>query len=120
MRWWQPNAGEPELIDWWRPLLAAARRARHEGVQWPIHPDEFELVGRVVRGGDDFDEPDVWIYRHETAVGFLAVDGEGGAYRFERDDELPGGGRFDPVTLGQAVWAAGLAVVYGERRARAS
>ena len=120
MRWWQPNAGEPELIDWWRPLLAAARRARHEGVQWPIHPDEFELVGRVVRAGDARDEPDVWIYRHETAVGFLSVDADGGAYRFERDDELPGGGRFDPVTLGQAVWAAGLAVVHSERRARAS
>jgi hypothetical protein len=117
MRWWQPNPRDPELLDWWRPLLTAARRARLEAVQWPIHPDEFELVGRVVRGGDG---ADVWIYRHETAVGFLCVDAHGSAYRFDRDSDLPEGGSFAEIALGQAVWAAGLAVVDTERRSRAS
>ncbi len=103
MRCWQPEPGEPELFDWWRPLLAAAGRARREEVPWPIHIDEFALLGRVERSP----RPAIWLYRHEGG-GILPVDAGGQPYRFIPNRSGPSAGRFEEVTISQAIWGASL------------
>ena len=103
MRCWQPGAGEPELFDWWRPLVAAAVRARRDEVPWPIHIDQFALMGRVDRPP----RPAIWLYQHEGG-GILPVDEDGQPYRFVPNRSGPGAGRFQEVTIRQAVWGACL------------
>ena len=100
-RLWVPDPREPELAAWWQPLLRFARRARADRVPWPVHIDEFHLVGCVRRTRQP-----VWLYRHLAGGGELAVAANGIPYRFI--PTAPGGGRFVETRVRPAVWAAGL------------
>lgn len=103
MRWWQPADGQPELFDWWRPLLAAARRGRDDRVPWLIQLDEFILVGRV----DRKPRPAVWHYRHQ-AGGYLLADAAGRTYDWAPNRSGRAAGRFKEIRIRHAIWAAGL------------
>jgi hypothetical protein len=102
MRWWEPDPEEPQLLAWWRPLMAAARRLREEEVPWPVHLDEFALVARA----DRHPRPDVWVYRHQGSGGALCTDARGRTNRFVPD--RAGRPRFTEIDARRAVWMAGL------------
>jgi hypothetical protein len=104
MHIWRPPHDAPHLLEWWRPLLLVGRRARAEGVRWPIHLDEFRLAGRVVRSG----RPDVWLYEHHENGGTLCVDATGATYRFVFTPNGRGPGQFRSCTLRAAIARAGL------------
>jgi hypothetical protein len=103
MRWWEPTAGEPELFDWWRPLLNASRRARLEEVPWPIHVDEFTLAGRVERGRQ---HAVIWVYEHRVNEGEILADSGGTTYEFIRYRSGPQLGRFKVIDVRSAIWRA--------------
>jgi hypothetical protein len=104
MRWWHPAQGEPELMSWWRPLLAASCRARLERVFWPIHVEEFVLGGRVDRNS----KPSVWVYVHQRSDGEVLVDDDGRTYEFVRYRSGRALGRFKEISVRSAVWRARL------------
>jgi hypothetical protein len=107
MRWWRPEPGEPELLDWYRPLLEVARRAREDQYPWCVHVDDFEVVGRVRRQG----RPDVWVYACPASRGELLVDDHGATYRFLPTPNRPGPGQFRPLDLDAALWRCGVPYV---------
>lgn len=107
MRFWTPEPDAPHLLDWWAPLVRAARRALDETVPWLIVIDEWALTGRVERRG----RPDVWVYRHRGGGGDLCVDDTGQPYRFIPSSSGPSLGRFTPIDIRPAVWRAGLPTV---------
>ena len=104
MRSWQPAPDQPQLMAWWRPLLAASRRAREEKVFWPIHVDEFELGGRVDRDS----RPSVWVFVHERSGGEVLADDTGRTYEFIRYRSGRQLGRFKEIAVRHAVWRARL------------
>jgi hypothetical protein len=104
MRWWRPTAGEPELMEWWRPLLKASHRARLEEVPWPIHIDEFTLGGRVDRGS----RPAVWVYVHRGSGREILADDDGCTYEFVPHRSGRSLGRFKQIQVRHAVWRARL------------
>ena len=104
MRWWTPRPDEPELLDWYRSLLAFAQRARDEQVPWPIRLEEFRCAGRVDRRGGG----SIWVYEHRVNGGELLVDEAGRPYRFIVHRRGSSPGRFAEVELRRAVWAARL------------
>jgi hypothetical protein len=104
MRWWRPPPGQPERLDWWRPLLFVSRRARQEQVPWPVHVGEFTLGGRVDRGP----RPAVWVYVHERTGEEVLADDAGHTYDFVRYRSGPSIGRFKEIDVRQAVWRARL------------
>ena len=97
MQWWQPEPGEPELLAWWAPLLAVARRARADHVPWLLPIDDFSLEGRIVRSP----RPDVWVYAHRSGCGSIRADAAGRTY-------VVRGGRHVEVDVRRACWAARL------------
>jgi hypothetical protein len=101
---WHPPADEPQLLEWWQPLLLASRHARTSQLLWPIHIDDFELRGRVDRG----ERPRVWIYAHKVSRGELYLDDRGCAYKFTKTPNGPGAGRFTDTDLRRALFAAGM------------
>jgi hypothetical protein len=105
MRWWEPTPGEPELLDWWRPLLRASHRARLAEVPWPIHFDEFSLAGYVERGRG---RPLIWVYAHRINRGEILVDDGGQTYEFIRYRNGPQLGRFKELSVRHAIWRARL------------
>jgi len=120
MRWWHPSPDEPEILDWWRPLLVVSRRARAEQIPWPVHLDEFVLGGRVERGK----RPAIWVYEHRANGREILVDWHGQTYEFIRYRSGPQLGRFNEVSLRGAIWRARLPDVvepvwYDEPPARA-
>jgi hypothetical protein len=104
MRWWEPLPAEAELFDWWRPLLAAGRRARDEKVHWPIDVDEFAFTGRV----DRLPRPAIWVYEHRRSGKELLVDAEGRTYKFVVYRSGPSLGRFAEIDIRAAIWRARL------------
>lgn len=104
MRCWTPEPDDPHLLDWWAPLVRAARRALDEEVHWLILVDEWALAFRVERRG----RPDVWVYVHDRSRGELCVDDTGQAYRFIANSSGPSPGRFKEMEIRHAVWRAGL------------
>jgi hypothetical protein len=104
MNVWRPPADQPQLLEWWRPLLRAARRGRQARVLWPIDPTEFELVGRFIRAG----KPDVWLYVHDRSAGELLVDDAGRTYDFVPYKTGRVRGRFREISVQDAVWRARL------------
>ena len=46
-----PPEGEPQLLDWWRPLLYLARHLHERGHSWVLDIDQFEVRGCVHRSG---------------------------------------------------------------------
>jgi hypothetical protein len=105
MRWWEPTPDEPELMAWWRPLLAASHRARFEAVPWPIYVDEFRLGGRVDRGRS---KPPVWVYVHRRTKCEILADDSGCAYEFIPYRSGRQVGRFKQISARDAVWRARL------------
>jgi hypothetical protein len=105
MRWWEPTPGEPELFEWWRPLLQASHDARVEQVPWPIHVDEFRLCGNVERGAR---QPVIWVYEHRVNRGEILADWGGQTYEFIRYRSGPQLGRFKRISVRDAVWRARL------------
>ena len=101
---WYPPDDEAPLLEWWTPLLLAASAARRERIPWPIHLDDFMLMGRVDRGS----RPAVWIYKHRDSRRELNLDATGQAYKFTRTPNAPRYGRFTACRIRQAIFLADL------------
>jgi hypothetical protein len=107
MRWWQPAPGQPERLDWWRPLLAVSHRARLEEVPSPVNVGEFTLGGRVDRGA----RPAVWVYVHRRTRQEVLADSDGRTYDFVQYRSGRAVGRFKEIDLQHAVRRARLPAV---------
>ena len=107
MRWWKPAPGQPERLDWWRPLLAVSRRAQLEQVRAPVNVGEFTLGGRVDRGP----RPAVWVYVHRRTSQEVLADSDGRTYDFVRYRSGRALGRFKEIDVQHAVWRARLPAV---------
>ena len=101
---WYPPEDQAPLLEWWTPLLLAASAGRRERVPWPIHLDDFMLMGRVDRGS----RPAVWIYKHRDSRRELNLDATGQAYRFTRTPKAASYGRFTACRIRQAIFLADL------------
>ena len=101
---WYPPDDEAPLLEWWTPLLLAASAARRERIPWPIHLDDFMLMGRVDRGS----RPAVWIYKHRDSRRELNLDSTGQAYKFTRTPNAASYGRFTACDIRQAIFLADL------------
>ncbi len=101
---WYPPDDQAPLLEWWTPLLLAASSARRERVPWPIHLDDFMLMGRVDRGT----RPAVWIYKHRDSRRELYLDATGQPYRFTRTPNANSYGRFTACRIRQAIHQADL------------
>lgn len=101
---WYPPKDRPHLFEWWRPLTLASRAARLDRVPWPIHVDEFILVGRVDRPA----RPAIWVYKHPEARGELYLDVTGRPYKFTKTPNAKALGRFTECDIRTAVWQARL------------
>jgi len=101
---WRPDPHEQELAEWWRPLAELSRRLRTELFPWPIHLDEYHLVGRVDRPP----LPRVWLYRHHAGPSELAVDDDGRTYQFIWSTGRRSLGRLQEIGNRSAVHRAGL------------
>lgn len=112
MQLWTPPRDEPELLTWWGPLLMVARLAREERVPWPIHIDQFVLLGRVDRGGS---RRPVWVYRHDRSGGDIYADPTGQTYRYRPTPNAAGPGRFDRCDVRASIRLAGLPEVVEPR-----
>lgn len=104
MELWSPPHDAPHLLEWWRPLMLVARRARSERFPWPVHLDEFRLAGRVKRQG----RPEVWIYEHHANGGSVCADHTGQTYKFMATPGGKGPGQFRQCPVGTALWRARL------------
>jgi hypothetical protein len=104
MRLWQPSPDQPELFDWWRPLLVVGRLAREDRVPWAIHVEEFAFKGRIERDS----RPAIWVYEHKVSGRELLADWKGGTYEFIRYRRGRQLGRFKEISVRIAVWRAGL------------
>jgi hypothetical protein len=101
---WYPPDDQPQLHEWWVPLLNASRAARLDRCPWPIHIDEVMLMGRVDRPS----RPAIWIYKHIDSRRELYLDATGQAYKFTRTPKGRSLGRFTPCDIRTAVWRADL------------
>lgn len=104
MKYWRPHPDEPELMEWWRPLVLVIRRAIDDEFPWVVRLDDFIVSGRVIRSG----RPDVWVYRLLTTGGELLADAEGQTYRFVPTPNAVGPGRLYPNEIRSAIWGSGL------------
>ncbi len=104
MRLWTPPMDEPHRLDWWLPLVRAARRALTDEVPWLILVDEWQLRWRVGRRP----RPDVWVYAHHETRRELFLDGTGQPYRFIPARTGRSLGQFRPIDIRAAIWRAGL------------
>jgi hypothetical protein len=101
---WTPEPGATALWDWWQPLVALSRRVRQARLGWPVHLDEFELIGRIDRRR----RPSIWIYRHLRSRGEIFVDDEAVTYRWIPARSGPSAGRFVPSDIHRSLFGAGL------------
>ena len=104
MRSWQPEPHEPVLLEWFAPLLALARRARDDEIPWPVHVDDFRLLGRFERRP----RPDVWMYAHVENGGLLMCDATGNTYKYIESRSGKSRGQFRETPLRRAFWWARL------------
>jgi hypothetical protein len=107
MRWWKPSPGQPERLDWWRPLAAVSRRAQLEQLQAPVNIGEFTLGGRVDRGP----RPAVWVYVHRSTSQEVLADSDGRTYDFVRYRSGRALGRFQEIDVRRAVGRVRLPAV---------
>ena len=101
---WHPPTDQPHLMEWWRPLLEASRRARADRCPWPINVDEMVLKGRIDRGS----RPAIWVYRHVESGGEVYVDRTGQSYAFTKTPNGRSLGRFTACDIRTAIFRAGL------------
>lgn len=97
-------AHQPDLLAWWWPLHRAARWAWYVQVAWPLHLEEFQLVGMVPRSG----RADLWVYVHRGSGRELFVDQDGATYRLRPLRSRPSAGRFFACHVRTAVHQLGL------------
>ena len=107
MRWWRPQAGEPELLDWYRPLLEVARQALDDEFPWCVHVQDFEVFGRVRRQG----RPDIWVYVCTGTGRELYVDVHARTYKFVPTPNGRSLGQFRLLELRSALWRCGVPYV---------
>jgi hypothetical protein len=97
-----PPPDQPELLAWWNPLLAVAKRAREADLPWLVCIDEFELKHEIV--GSRFGVVRAYVYE---GSGREVVAGEDGAtYRFIPYRRGPAAGRVERVNLRTAMESA--------------
>jgi hypothetical protein len=106
-RLWRPDPAEPALAAWWRPLAELSRRLRADEFPWPVHLDEYDVVGRVDRPP----RARVWIYRHHLGPHELALDDDGHTYRFHWSAGRGNLGRLQEIGNRSAVHRAGLTAI---------
>ncbi len=111
---WYPPEGQADLLDWWRPLLAACRAARENDAPWSVDIDEFELRGRVDRPG----YASIWVYRHRVTGGELYIDLHANAYRFIPTPRGRSAGRFVECEFAEAAMRAQLPMITRSRPSR--
>lgn len=104
MKLWFPPNDAPHLLEWWRPLLLASRKAWTEQFPWPLHLDEMMLMGRVDRAS----RPAIWVYKHVESRGEVYLDATGQAYKYTATPKAKGHGRFSPCDIDTALWRARL------------
>jgi hypothetical protein len=104
MRWWRPEPGAPELLDWYRPLLEVARQALDDEFPWCVHVQDFRVVGRVRRER----RPDIWVYACGPSGRELYVDVHAQTYKFIPTPNGRGVGRFRLLELRSALWRCGV------------
>ncbi len=116
MKLWTPSRDEPELLAWWGALLMVGRLAREDEVPWPVHIDQFDLLGRVDRSGSRLP---IWVYRHRQSERDIYADAAGRTYRYRPTPNAAGAGRFDRCDVRTAIHLAGLAQAVDPVRYRA-
>jgi hypothetical protein len=105
MHLWTPPRDKPELLSWWGPLLLVGRLAREKDVPWPIHIDQFDLLGRVDRSGS---RQPIWVYRHQSSGGDIFADPRGQTYRYRPTPRAAAAGRFERCDVRESIYRAGL------------
>lgn len=101
---WCPPDDEPALLDWFRPLLLAGAAGRAARCSWPIHFEEFMLMGRY----DRTPRPSIWVYEHKQSRRPLYLDDAGKPYTYTPTPNAKGDGRFNRCDIRTAVWRAEL------------
>jgi len=103
-RLWMPEAGQPALMEWWRPLIGYARLLRADEFPWALYVEDFDFLGSVARDR----LPTVSLYRHQAGGGELCLGPDGLPFRFVWSSGGRSTGRFVECKLRSAVWGAGL------------
>lgn len=101
---WIPPDDEPTLLEWFRPLLLAGAAGRAARCSWPIHFEEFMLMGRYHRPS----RPAVWVYKHKESRRALYLDDAGNPYTYTPTPNAKGEGRFNRCDIRTAIWRADL------------
>jgi hypothetical protein len=77
MQFWYPEDDAPPDPGWWAPLMLFGLAMAREGLP-ALDPDEFMLMGRIVRSG----RPDLWLYKHIYSRRYANLDDRGTPYRY--------------------------------------
>lgn len=101
---WYPPEDEPALLEWFRPLLLASAAGRAARCSWPIHFEDFMLMGRYDRAS----RPTVWVYKHKQSRRELYLDDGGQPYAYTPTPNAKGHGRFNRCDIRTAIWRAEL------------
>lgn len=101
---WYPPDDEPALLEWFRPLLLASAAGRAARCSWPIHFEEFMLMGRYDRAS----RPAIWVYKHKEARRQLYLDDAGKPYTYTPTPNAKSHGRFNQCDIRTAIWHAEL------------
>lgn len=103
-RLWTPPPAQSPLVEWWRPLVAYARRCRADEVPWIIFIEDFDFLGSVARER----LPTVSLYRHHAGGGELCLGPDGQGFRFAWASGGKSAGRFVECEVRTALWRADL------------
>ena len=76
MDFWCPDDDAPTEPAWWAPLLRFGLAMARAGLP-ALDPDEFVLMGRLVRRG-----PDLWLYQNRHSRRYATLDERGVPYRY--------------------------------------
>jgi hypothetical protein len=72
-----PAEGQPELFEWWCPLLAVGRRLRETGEPWTLQLDDFAFRGWVKRQG----KATLFVYGYSPTGSDVICDAAGNTYQ---------------------------------------
>lgn len=101
---WRPPDDEPTLLEWFRPLLLAGAAGRAARCSWPIHFEEFMLMGRYDRASRSA----IWVYEHKESRRPLYLDDGGQPYTYTPTPNGKSHGRFNRCDIRTAIWRAEL------------
>jgi hypothetical protein len=74
---WYPDDDAPIDPNWWAPLMRFGLAAARDGLP-ALDPEEFMLMGRIVRNG----RPDLWLFKHIFSRRYANLDVYGEPYRY--------------------------------------